>query len=155
MKNSTAKAPDLPALFSLGEGILTWARSERITDRYGFIYLIRDGGSSLSDERFPSLIFEEAARPLEGQRGRLYAKVLGTRESTHIGDLGHGFYPTKTAAGAMKVLGTGALALEPAPEGGVAVGLKPSDKRGRFWLDPKALYAVHEHLVELMFEPEA
>lgn len=138
---------------NLGTGVLTWGRSERVSDRYGAVYLIPDGANSLTSGPSTSLIDQEEAVALTGFHGKLIAKVIETRESTHIGDLFRGIGPRTPKKGSRLTLGEGTLFVEPAPDSGVAVGLRPDDGRASDWLKPRALYDAHEQTVELLFQP--
>jgi hypothetical protein len=137
----------------LGTGVFTWTATERQTNRYGSVYLIKEGGHSLVEGPWPSLIDETIARRFDGFAGDLIAVVKIARESTHIGDLFHGVYPRKPEVGQIIVLGNGQLFTLPAPDGGIGVGLRPSDGRTTMWLGIRALYDAHEQTVELSFVP--
>ena len=134
----------------LGEGVLTWNSAERRSDRYGTVYLIREGANSFTTERCMSLI-DVRATGLEGRRGELVAVVEKARDSTHIGDLFHGVAPSRPEVGQIIMLGKGTFFAEPAPDGGVAVGLRPDDGRDSLWLNIHALYKAHEQSVKLYF----
>jgi hypothetical protein len=139
----------------LGEGVLTWGRGERISDRYGTVYLIEEGCDSTTTEKpCPSLI-GPAVVPLAGRHGELIAVVLSTRKSTHIGDLFRGVSPRIPEVGQAIVLGSGILFWEaaPAPSVGMQVGLRPEVHRDSDWLDIRALYDAHEQTVQLYFQP--
>ena len=140
----------------IGSGRLTWNAMERRTDRYGAVYLIPDeeGSDSMCAAPLPSTVDEAEARKFEGRKGRLFAKVTETRDSTHIGDLFRGIFPRTPKSGAEISFGSGLLFVEAAPEGGVCIGLRPEDDRDADWLDPRALYDAHEQSVDLFFEPE-
>jgi hypothetical protein len=138
---------------SLGTGVLTWTPYERQSDRYGSVYLIKEGGHSLADGPWPSLIDEATALAFDGLNGELIAVVKIARESTHIGDLFHGVSPRKPEVGQIIVLGKGMLFRAPAPQGGIGVGLYPADRRATQWLDMRALYDAHEQTVDLSFVP--
>ena len=140
---------------TLGTGVLTWSRAERISDRYGAIYLIQEGANSLTESPTPSQVDGALTRSLIGMHGKLVAKVLETRESTHIGDIFRGISPRTPKVGDEITLGEGRLFTEPADEGGIMVGVKPDDGRHSDWLQPRALYDAHEQTVELRFEPGA
>lgn len=132
----------------LGRGQLTWFRDERISDRYGAVYL--DSG----DPDAPSA--DLAPEPPNGTPGRLVALVLETRHSEHIGDMFRGLRPSTPARGDVIVLGAGALFREDEEEDGHTchkVGLEPRDGRKTDWLDPQALYRLHEQTVRLFFAP--
>ena len=118
----------------LGKGVLTWYPGERKSDRYGAVWLMKNDGNKVE------------LRSVEGF-GELWALVKETRESHHIGDLFRGFVPTTPEVGEKIKLGKGMIFLED-----FAVGLTPEDGRGADWLDPKALYRVHDQTVELYFE---
>lgn len=137
---------------SLGIGTLTWARAERVSDRYGTVYLIKDGLDSFSSE--PAHSFVNVRPEILGQSGELLAVVKATRKSTHIGDLFHGIAPRTPEVGQIIVLGKGQLFREPAPEGGHQVGVRPSDGRDALWLNMRSIYDAHEQTVELFFHPE-
>jgi hypothetical protein len=81
-----------PMIRSLGIGVLTWDGRERRTDRYDTVYLIAAGRNSLTKGPSPSLV-KLPEEPLGA--GTLWAVVLETRESTHIGDLFRGIFPLK------------------------------------------------------------
>jgi hypothetical protein len=143
----------------LGEGTLTWSRGERISDRYGTVYLLEpekdasEGASGLKEAKAIPLS-EEAIKAVEGRRGTLYARVLKTRKSLHIGDLFRGVYPETPALNETIELGTGTFFAESEPETGLVIGLKPDDGRGTDWLEIKALYRAHSQDVSLYFETD-
>jgi hypothetical protein len=89
-----------------------------------------------------------------GLRCTLRALVTETRQSTHIGDLFHGVFPTTPAVGEVITLGTGLLAAGRNACGHMTVGLEPfDDERPTMWLDIHALYRCHEQTVDLMYQP--
>lgn len=139
----------MPQSVVLGEGRLSWTRSERIGDRYGAVMLMRDGDSLNAPSGYLSM--NEA--PV-GQFGRLVATILETRESTHIGDLFRGlFTPDDQSIGEVVVLGEGELFREVVTSESIpVVGLRPADARVSDWLNPQALYRCHEQTVRLSFE---
>jgi len=138
----------------LGSGTLTWARSERISDRYGSVFLIRDGDDSTTTTPSVSLITESVAEQHAGQRGKLIAHITAARPSTHIGDLFRGIFPRPQKVGRNITLGVGTLFTEPLEYGGVQIGLRPDDGRSHDWLSPRALYDAHEQTVSLYFQTE-
>lgn len=144
---STAVAPNPDRDLVIGEGILTWNRGERISDRYGTIYLMAGGGNSLvgEDEVHRPVLRTPDGEPL----GHLVAEVVATRESTHIGDLFRGIFPSTPTVGDLISLGTGRLFREE-----YSVGLRPEEARDSDWLDPCALYRCHEQTVKLWFVAE-
>lgn len=136
----------------LGKGILSWTRYERIGDRYGIVFLMQNGQTSETPERNGVQL---EGHKLEGNKGKLVAIVLETKESTHIGDLFHGFFPSTPEVGEKIELGEGELFFEPHIGSSATydcVGLRPNDGRETFWLNPNMLYWAHEQLVELYFE---
>ena len=129
----------------IGKGRLTWDRSERISNRYGAVYLMVDGDSlSLAPINIP---FEIAGRHVH-----LIAKVLETRQSTHIGDLFHGVVPRTPKVGDVISLGDGLITLGKNCEGAATVVLVPVPMREHFWMSIRALYDAHEQTVELIAE---
>jgi hypothetical protein len=134
---------------TIGKGILTWDKSERVSDRYGYVWLM-DYGDSLSATHKAAPI---TGKKLNGKFGTLTARVLETRESTHIGDLFHRVYPRTPQKGAEIKLGEGYLCFDE-DEDHESVGLKPADRRDTMWLNIRSLYDVHEQTVELIFTPQ-
>jgi hypothetical protein len=141
------------AEIELGVGVLTWARGERVSDRYGSVFLMPEGQDSLTlrdNQTFTPLSRPSAITTSDG-RGRLIAEILETRESTHIGDLFRGLSPTTPEVGDRLTLGEGVLFFD-TEDWGDQVGLLPDDDREIDWLDPRVLYQVHEQTVRLLFE---
>jgi len=142
----------------LGTGVLTWGRMERISNRYGFVYLMPDGHNSLSAAEPRRWSPEPGTMDFAGMRGRLVAKVIESRKSTHIGDLALGIFPVRPDEGERIVLGEGRFSvLAAGPDcSSPRVGLEPFAAKddGDPWLDVQALYRAHEQLVALYFEPE-
>lgn len=133
----------------LGTGVLTWDRAERVTDRYGTVWLMEDGHTSQTGGEPKRLLDLDAVKLHVGKTGALVASVIDPRKSTHIGDLFRGIFPSTPDLWERIVLGRGELFLDDE-----AVGLRPAVYRNRDWLDPHALYRAHEQLVRLTFEPE-
>lgn len=129
----------------LGTGVLSWPRSERVSDRYGCVWLMADA----TQEQVLGGV-AGVAEPHVGQRGRLVARVIEARQSHHIGDLFHGVRPRTPEVGAEIQLGEGELFVQQ-EELGWSVGLRPDDGRDRLWLDLRALYDAHLQTVELRF----
>jgi hypothetical protein len=138
----------------LGVGVLTWFGDERRSDRYGTVWLMEDGHTSLSDGDARSMLDAAAVRALIGENGTLVAEVISARESTHIGDFARGIFPQVPEVGANIVLGRGTL-FHSGREAILCVGVMPYDQRETDWLDPVQLYWAHEQLVTLKFYPEA
>lgn len=122
----------------IGTGVLTWSPGERVSDRYGTVYLLSD----LESNEVVGL-----TDTTEGKRGRLIAVVRETRTSRHIGDLFHGVFPEIPEVGQKVVLGEGTLFFQDE-----LVGVRPDDGRQTQWLNLRALYEVHEQTVTLFFE---
>lgn len=137
----------------LGTGVLTWNGSERRTDRYGSIFLMKDGQTSLTPGNPKITLNRKAVALFDGVKGTLVATVIEPRQSTHIGDILRGLFPETPEAGERITLGTGTGFIE-TEWAEYAIGVRPDDGRSYDWLDPKALYRAHEQLVSLTFEPE-
>ena len=122
----------------LGTGVLTWNPAERVSDRYGTVYLLTelDSGETV-----------RLAKTNEGKRGRLIAVVEETRASRHIGDLFHGVRPEIPEVGQKIILGEGTLFFQDD-----LVGVCPEDGRKTLWLNIRPLYQTHEQTVTLHFE---
>lgn len=140
---------------SLGRGTLFWDRSERLSQRYGTVYLMRDGLNSQSQEPLASILDDAQVSALDGRMGELIAVVISARKSTHPGDPAREITPRMPDVGQSLILGSGQFFREANPRGGVAVGLKPPDGRVRDWLFIRSLYDAHEQTVELVFMPDA
>lgn len=142
--------------YSLGTGVLTWHAGERRTDRYGTVFLMPAGCNSRGLGIPPSLVRFNPA--LAATCGQIAARVMETRDSTHVGDWALGVFPSRPEVGELVALGEGTLFFEERPEGGHAVGVRPALAGGRehHWMEPAALYRVHEQTVELLFyaDPE-
>lgn len=131
----------------IGYGQLNWDGSERRSDRYGAVRLYHDAHPDNGRSAGPEL----DVGAIVGQRGKLVAEVVQTRNSAHIGDLCHGFFPQRPEVGERIVLGDGVLFVE-SVNGHEHVGLRPDDGRDHFWLDPPKLYRAHQQTVRLWFE---
>lgn len=131
----------------IGTGRLTWARNERVSDRYGSVRLMRSGDSRSTNVEWLPLVIkpEHLNRPAQ-----LTAVIIETRQSTHIGDLFRGIFPSTPAVGEVIKLGEGLLFAERDRDGDL-VGLIPLDGRADSWLDVEALYRCHEQTVELYY----
>ena len=145
----------------LGCGMLTWGRGERVSDRYGAVYLSQRRIDWQKDptgngmEAIGSVKFDASALKANvGQCGKLVAKVVQSRDSQHIGDWFHSVSPSTPDVGEVIVLGEGRLFSEPAMDPGDSpqFGLRPEDGRDTLWLDIHALYRCHEQTVEICFE---
>ncbi|MBI3584229.1 MAG: hypothetical protein HY096_09830 [Nitrospinae bacterium] len=123
----------------IGKGVLNWDRKERISDRYGTVFLFFDEWC----DKYCRFL----DKSINNQHGKLTAKVIKTRKSMHIGDLVRGFFPSTPKVGQKFTLGEGKVFFV-----GDAVGLVPDDVRDSDWLNPKVLYKLHHQTVELYFE---
>lgn len=137
--------------YLLGTGVVTWQRRERVTDRYGAIFLTE----------IPDGPVVEMPDCYDGQKGSFIACIREARQSQHIGDLFRGLTPPKEPlpVGTEIVLGAGTLFREGLSDiAGIAVGLRPHWILTRFekwrhdWLNPVSLYQVHNQTVDLFFE---
>ena len=138
----------------IGKGALSWNRSERVTDRYGAVNLWNKNANEkiITSGAYLDIKLIKAH---EGKKGSLICEVIEIRESTHIGDLFHGFHPNTPELGAEIILGEGELFYH-RTDGIDSVGLKPLPPRwgtATFWLDPEKLYNTHEQTVNLYFKP--
>jgi hypothetical protein len=140
--------------FVIGEGVLTWHPRERISDRYGTVFLMTGGDSQHEPGGYVPVPDDAPV----GLPGRLVAEVQATRQSTHVGDLFRGLRPETPEVGERIVLGEGRLFCQTVDreEGIEAVGCtpEPEDPRDSDWLDPRALYRAHEQTVRLVFEDD-
>ena len=135
----------------LGTGVLSWDGIERRSDRYGSVMLLAEGIDSTSINDQEGVLWQ-ANLPDIGALGRLWVKVTDVRESTHIGDIFRGIFPTTPVLGQEICLGTGRLFYDNCAGVYATVGLRPDDGRDSDWLNPGQLYKVHEQSVELYFE---
>lgn len=133
----------------VGRGKLTWMKSERISDRYGAIWLMGDNDSSFTTHKPEK---QPLWFPPANQLGSLYARVIDARESTHIGDLFRGIEPKTPKTGDIFLLGTGTASVEPIRNTNTFL-ITPTEPRDSDWLNPLALYNCHESIVELIWIP--
>lgn len=135
---------------TIGRGRLTWNGRERRSDRYGAVKLMKDGNSLSASVEWAPLHIPEEWRE---KRVRLLARVLETRQSTHIGDLFRGVYPRTPIVGEVISLGEGILRLGRDPSDDTdTVELVPLDWRTHDWMLIRGLYDTHEQTVELIAE---
>lgn len=87
----------------LAKGIFSWDGAERRSDRYGSIHLSSTPyeGSAVVVVEYDTALLNE----LDEERVHLTCVVIEARESGHIGDLSHGFYPSKPDVGEIVDLG--------------------------------------------------
>jgi len=133
----------------IGKGVLSWPKSERVSDRYGTVMLMKDGMDSYATQEGPVSLINTPS----GKNVRLFATVIENRQSTHIGDILRGLYPSTPDVGETIDLGIGEIFYEQF-RSYTLVGLKPNDDRESDWLNPVALYRAHEQTVELYCEEE-
>lgn len=134
----------------IGKGIFGWDGSDRRTRRYGGVQL----DAKDYDERAKVVVEvnKEAILGLQG-RVRLYAKVVDSRVSGHVGDSFIKVKPTQPEVGEIVELGVGHLDMEPCGYSPTpCILLKPEDGRQEFWMDPHKLYRLHDQTVELYAE---
>jgi hypothetical protein len=152
-KASKKGDPDISSLkrFPIGTGPLSWARNERISDRYGYVFLNENNSfSQFIDDALTSLA---TIKNLVGSKGYLLAVVNTPRKSTHTGDLTHNIFPSTPKKGDEILLNEvpGTLVHETHADGYEQIGIRPDDGRKDFWLNPHKLYRVHEQTVNLYF----
>ena len=138
-----------PNSILIGRGKLTWMKSERVSDRYGAVWLMDNDSDSLSpgpDKPQPMWF------PPPDQRGQLIAHVIDAYESTHIGDSFRGIAPTTPTTGDIFILGTGRASKETVLNINTFL-ITPTKPRDSDWLNPRALYNCHESIVELIWSP--
>lgn len=129
----------------LGTGILNWFPGERQSDRYGSFHLEHGDGTPLDYEGLP-----------EGTTGTLTAQVVTQRPAAHVGDWFRGIKASPAGPGTEIDLGTGVLFTERDNGWGITcVGVRPDDGRDTDWMDPAALYKVHNQEVRVTFTPAA
>lgn len=137
----------------LATGTFMWDGPERRSQRYGYFYA---NNSSFDDaaEVTPAYCATEA-EALEGQKVKIVVKIVESRPSGHAGDLYLDILPTTPNVGEEIELGIGTLDLQPSPHCSdvTYLGLKPSDGRGMYWLDPHILYRLHDQTVEIYAIP--
>lgn len=135
----------------IGYGILTWDRGERVTARYGAIFLGRkDYKEAVS---CAAMVDTDNLRVLEGKRVRLKAVVVEARNSGHCGDFFLNIMPSKPEVGEEVEIGVGVLGLDPCSESpGPAMSLQPEDGREHLWIDPRKLYRLHDQTIRLYIE---
>lgn len=122
-------------MISLGKGVLTWNALERRSDRYGAVWLMDDGHTSLDPSEPNRLLNPDALRDVQGKRGTLTAEVIEPRDSTHIGDLFRGLFPSRPVKYESITLGSGEIFIEHDGHAGDVVGVLPDDGRENDWLN--------------------
>lgn len=137
----------------IGTGVVNWMSKERTNDRYGSIYLAHDNGNSIGNLDLDAKARVDVPVDALGAKGTLYAIVVKTRTSPHMGDLFRGIGPSTPDAGEKIVFGTGMLFTE-VTEGITSFGLKPDDGREYDWMNPESFYRAVHQTVNLYFQPE-
>jgi hypothetical protein len=133
----------------LGSGTLTWNSEERVSDRYGSVHLF-----NYENQEDTTLLLDfPLIKRLNGSLGNLKASVIGTRQSSHIGDIFRQLQPVTPKINEVIMLGHGHLFYEK-QQGILCIGLRPPQAREIDWLNPSALYRCHHQTVELYFQPE-
>lgn len=125
----------------LAEGELNWNRIERVSDRYGTVRIFVPSTESPASQ---------IKRKYLGQHGTLVVKVVEPRESTHCGDWARNIRPKTPERNDIFVLGTGTLFMEENNHY-EDIGVKPDSGKQSDWLNPYALYNVHESVVRLIW----
>jgi len=134
----------------LGQGIFMWDAIERRSNRYGYIYM-SDVNYAL-DVKVTVEDYKTAINLLVGKKVKLWAVVLESRESGHLGDAFLGIVPTRPEVKEKVELGVGKLVVGVNYDGEATIGLKPSDRRKELWINPHKLYRLHDQTVELFVE---
>ena len=132
----------------LGSGTITWTSEERISDRYGSIFLFN------YEKQYDTtlLIDFQLIKRLNGCLGTLKVSIISTRQSNHVGDIFRSLKPSTPKNGEVIELGHGNLFYEKSEF--LCIGLRPLKARESDWLNPHALYRCHHQVVELYFQPE-
>lgn len=134
----------------LGTGPLNWDRGERVSNRYGFVSF--QESDSWDKPIAPWTLDTALLRQLAGTRGRLVAKIVTSRASTHMGDIVLGAFPRQRPKGTRLVLGEGLLRIGRAEgEGSLRFGVEPAGGATP-WMNVRALYDAHENVVQVTFE---
>lgn len=141
-------------------GIFMWQGEERRTARYGFFYP--------SDSNFDGDAHAEATADLVmlgeylEQRVKVTVVVVENRDSGHLGDrfMDPPLMPTTPEVGeSIEFVGI----LHPMKERyspcGWSFGIKPSEHREKFWMDPAKWFRLHDQTcdfyIELTDEPDS
>jgi hypothetical protein len=138
----------------IGRGILAWSRQERISDRYGTVYV--SDSTADGEVRVQPSVDWGTINSLVGQRGTLTATVLEARESSHVGDFARGFHQQELPEqGEEYTLGTGEFFIgdekwREYQEMMNPVGVTDGEKG----LDTDVLYKLHDSTVALWFLPD-
>ena len=134
---------------TIGFGIFIWESEERRSNRYGTFNLVdQDYNNTVTVE---NKLDEAVIAKLKNKRVKLIATVIENRASGHIGDMFLKVYPSMPELNERIVLGVGKFFSEK-NACGLAIGLKPKDKRSELWLDPRVLYRLHDQTVEISYE---
>ena len=133
-------------------GIFMWNSPERRTGRYGYFF----AANSTFDENYQTPIYFDSklAEELQGKRVKIQVLVKETRPSGHAGDAFLNLKPVTPEVGEEIILGVGTFTImkDNASPTGIAIGLKPSDRRHENWIDPRNFYRLHDQTVEIYIE---
>jgi hypothetical protein len=136
-------------MISLGTGMFMWDRVERVTSRYGTVYLTNQNWFETSESQVNW--HPESADSLIGKKVKISCKVLQARTAQHCGDLFLEIIPTTPEVGEVIVLGIGKLCTRKT-EDSIGVSILPEDNREKYLFDPKILYRLIEQTVEIFIE---
>lgn len=143
---------NIKSMTMIGQGIFSWDGVERRSNRYGAVHLY-DKTYNGEKPGVPVRVDYAQLKMFEGKRVRIVAKVIESRFSGHIGDLFLGVRPSKTKVGTCIDLGVGMLETPPnAFDGTPDFVLRPDDGREELWIDPRKLYQLHDHTVEIYIQ---
>lgn len=135
----------------IGTGVFGWDGAERRSDRYGAVHLGADPygkGAVCTPELDLEVVMSLVARKV-----KMWAIVVETRKSDHLGDLFHKIYPSTPEVGERVELGVGLLGVQSVEwDANPSLILAPADGRTTFWIDPRAFYRLHDQTVELYVE---
>lgn len=127
-------------------GLLQWERSERLSDRYGVIFLDANGYTPRvrGPLRFPA----RTVKRLTCRYVHITAKVVARHHSHHVGDRYRGLLPSTPNVGEIVDLGRGRLSTDVYRRKPYFM-LWPNDHRKTDWFDPERLFRLHDQLVVL------
>lgn len=136
----------------IGLGIFMWNSPERRTDRYGVFFM--SDSTFENDVKIEPSFDVDSAKEFIGTKVRLICVVVQNRKSGHFGDAFLNLKPTMPDVGESVELGVGICVMEESEHSpsGWTIGIKPSDGRGEFWIDPRRFYRLHDQTVELFIE---
>jgi hypothetical protein len=132
----------------LTTGVFMWHAEERRSNRYGAFYPATESYSGEMTKL--RRIDQGAVKGFDGKRVRMFAVVVESRPSGHLGDFFLGLRPNPAPVGATVEIGVGTLRVTKNPEIGDTpiFELHPDDGRREFWCDPRNFYKLHDQTVE-------